>query len=141
MDTNVGPLARLGRRAGLALAIALTVVACGGGGGGGSGLGYDTAPASLDPNSPRLTALNIAFDQAHFAVPANSPFILVFENRDSVSHNVSIYQDATFAKRVFQGVLFGGPATRWYPVQALAPGTYAFKCDLHANMTGTIVAS
>jgi len=42
---------------------------------------------------------------------------------------------------VFEGVLFSGPATRWYPVPALAPGTYQFKCDLHANMTGSLVAS
>ena len=130
--------AGLGVRAGLLLGIAILAAACGGGGGG---LGYDTAPASLDPNSPQLTANSIAFDRGQLTVPANAPFVLVFENRDSVSHNVSIAQASAGGERVFEGVLFSGPATRWYPVPALAPGTYQFKCDLHANMTGSLVAS
>jgi plastocyanin len=121
----------------LALTACLALVACGGGG----GLGSDTAPASLDPNSPRLTATNMAFDRNRIEVPANAPFVLVFENADGVSHNVSVYRDAGYQQPVFQGVLFSGPATRWYPVPALAPGTYPFRCDLHANMTGVIVAS
>jgi hypothetical protein len=145
MRSTTNRIARLGPRAGqaigIALGIALTVAACGGGGAGGGGLGYEAAPASLDPNSPRLAAQNIAFDRNVVAVPANTPFVLVFENRDSVSHNVSIYQDPSYDKQSFQGVLFSGPATRWYPVPALAPGTYSFKCDLHPNMTGQIVTS
>ena len=119
------------------LGLGLLVAACSGGG----GLGYQVAPASLDPNSPTLVATNMAFDRSQLAVPANTPLILVFENHDAVSHDVSIYRDASAHERVFEGVLFSGPATRWYPVPALAPGTYVFRCDLHPNMTGTIVAS
>jgi hypothetical protein len=124
-------------RAGMLLGIALVVAACG----GGDGLGYASPPASLDPSSPTLKAVNVAFDHAQLAVPANAPFVLVFENDDSVGHNVSIYRDTAYQQRVFLGAIFSGPSTRWYPVPALAPGTYAFRCDLHANMTGTIVAS
>lgn len=106
----------------------------------GTALGYDRPPASLDPDSPTLAAEGIAFDRAELEAPAHEAFVLIFENREAVSHNVSIYADAAHSDRRFEGALFGGPATRWYPIPALAPGTYIFLCDLHPNMTGTLVA-
>jgi plastocyanin len=118
------------------LAIALLVAAC-----AGSALGFDQPPPSLDPSSPRLSANGLAFDRAELAVPAGEPFVLVFENHEAISHNVSIYADAAHQDRRFEGVLFGGPATRWYPIPALAPGTYDFLCDLHPSMLGRVVAS
>jgi plastocyanin len=121
----------------LLLGLALVVAACGGGG----GLGYASPPASLDPTSPTLHALNVAFDHPQLTVAANASFVLVFDNQDSVGHNVSIYRDSAYQYQVFQGTIFSGPSTRWYPVPALAPGTYSFRCDLHPNMSGTIVAS
>jgi plastocyanin len=117
--------------------VALAVAGCRGGG----APGYDTSPASLDPDSPRLAASGIAFDTAELRVSANRAFVLVFENREAVTHNVTIYADEARQDRRFEGVLFSGPATRWYPVPALAPGTYVFACDLHPNMTGRLVAS
>jgi plastocyanin len=117
------------------LGVVLVVAAC-----SGTALGFDRAPASLAPDSPKLAADGIAFDRARLEVPANVAFVLVFENREAVSHNVSIYADAAHSDRRFEGVLFGGPATRWYPIPALAPGSYVFVCDLHPNMTGTLVA-
>jgi plastocyanin len=104
-------------------------------------LGDDRPPASLDPSSPTLVAEGFAFDRTELDVPANRPFVLVFENRDAASHNVSIYADGAHRDRRFEGVLFGGPGIRWYPVPALAPGTYDFLCDLHPSMIGRLVAS
>ncbi len=126
---------KLGRARSAALAIMGLVAAC-----SGSALGFETAPASLAPDSPKLAASNVQFDQAEVAVPASRPFILVFENRENISHNVSVYADAALQSRVFEGVLFNGPATRWYPVPALDPGTYVFVCDLHPNMKGVLRA-
>ena len=120
----------------LLLVVALVAAGC-----AGSALGLDQAPASLDPASPKLGAIGVAFDRSELAVPANRPFVLVFENREAVSHNVSIYADSARQDRRFEGVLFGGPATRWYPVPALAPGTYEFLCDLHPSMIGRLVAA
>lgn len=117
------------------VAIGLLVAACGGGGGG---LGYDQPPASLDPGSPKLTANNIAFDTNALYVPTARPFIMVFDNQENVAHNVSIYAEAGFLTRLFEGKVFNGPGTRWYPVPALAPGTYHFRCDIHPNMAGEI---
>jgi plastocyanin len=120
----------------LALAVvALSVAACADG-----ALGYDAPPASLDPDSPRLSASAIAFDTTELSVPANRPFTVVFENRETVTHNVSIYADDARHDRRFEGVLFSGPSTRWYPVPALAPGIYIFVCDLHPSMTGRLLA-
>jgi plastocyanin len=136
-------ISRLARRAArvaatiLAAAIAASVIL---GCGGGSALGLDQPPASLDPASPRLSAEGIAYDTAELAAPANEAFVIVFENREAVSHNVSIYADNDLQDRRFEGVLFTGPATRWYPVPALAPGTYRFVCDLHPTMAGILVA-
>ena len=122
-------------------AVALAAVALLAGCGGGTGVGLESPPAGLDPESPVLVADGIAFDRVELAVEANEPFVLVFENREAVSHNVSIYADEGRSNRRFDGVLFGGPATRWYPVPALAPGTYVFVCDLHPTMRGALTAS
>jgi plastocyanin len=119
----------------VAATVALGLAGC-----GGTALGFDSPPASLDPASPHLVALDIAFDQATLTVPAGRPFVLVFDNRDGVQHNVSIYANAALEQQRFQGVLFAGPGTRWYPVPALAAGTYVFACDLHANMRGIVQA-
>lgn len=117
---------------------AAVILGCGG---GGSAAGLEVPPASLDPASPTLSAQGLAFDTTGLAVPANEAFVIVFENREAVSHNVSIYADEGLRDRRFEGVLFGGPATRWYPVPPLAPGTYVFLCDLHPTMRGTLTAS
>lgn len=118
-----------------AFVAAFAVAAC-----GSSGLGLDKAPASLDPNSPKLLANNIAFDSADVDVPANKAFILVFENAENVGHNVSIYSDAGYQTRLFEGAVFNGPATRWYPVPALGVGTWVFKCEVHPDMNGRLHA-
>jgi plastocyanin len=124
------------RPAALALTAAIAVAGC-----GGSTPAAAVPPASLDPDSPTLVAENIAFDTDELGVPANRPFTLVFENRDGASHNVAIQTSGEDLRRVFDSRPFGGPGTRWYAVPALAPGAYAFVCDLHANMTGRLVAS
>lgn len=120
----------------LTLIVAIVAAGC-----AGSALGYHRAPASLDPSSPSIAANGIQFDRSELRVQANRPFILVFENREAVDHNVSIFSDSSPRERRFEGVLFGGPATRWYPVPALAPGSYVFLCDLHPSMTGRLVAA
>lgn len=122
-------------RLGLALAAALAVAACGGG-----GLGYEVPPASFDPTSPKLFANNVAFDSADVDVPAGQPFVLVFENGESVGHNVSVYADTTYQTRLFEGAVFSGPATRWYPVPSLGAGDWIFRCDVHPDMNGRLHA-
>lgn len=119
----------------LALAAVALLAAC-----SSAALGFDQPPESLDPSSPTIGAEGVAFDRAELDVPAGRPFVLVFENREGVGHNVSIYRDPTHRDRMFEGVVFSGPGTRWYPIPALAPGAYVFLCDVHPNMTGRLVA-
>jgi plastocyanin len=123
-------------RTSLGLLLAAVIAACGGGG----ALGYAQAPASLDPNSPTVSARDIAFNTSEIDVAANAPFILVFENKDDTDHNISIYTDDSASTRTFDGVVFK-LGTRWYPVPALAPGRYYFRCDIHPDMHGHILAA
>ena len=98
------------------------------------------APATFDPASPQLTAKNNQFDPVELDVPGQSAFELVLHNDDGVQHNVSIYADAGHANRVFGGEI-ANSGTHVYHVQALAPGTYYFQCDIHPSMQGTLNAA
>ena len=123
--------------------LAVVVLGCGNGAGTNqpAALGFESPPAGLDQTSPALAAKNVAFTSTDVDVPAGTAFVLVFENRETLPHNVSIYRDAAFSDRVFEGGTFSGPGTRWYPVPALAAGVYVFRCDVHPNMTGRLHAS
>jgi plastocyanin len=117
-------------------AVALVAAAC-----GTSNAGQPAAPAaSIDPSAPAITAKDIKFVQSEVQVPAGKPFKLTFDNQESAPHNVAIYTDASAGQALFQGEIFSG-ATRVYQVPALAAGSYFFRCDVHPDMTGTIVAS
>ncbi len=52
---------------------------------------------------------------------------------------MAIYTDSSASQAKFQGDIFAG-GTRVYSVPALAAGTYYFRCDVHPDMNGTIVA-
>jgi plastocyanin len=97
-------------------------------------------PTSFDPNAPSLTATSLKFDKTELDVPGGSGFELVLHNNDSVQHNVSIYKDEGRSQRVFGGD-FANNGTHVYHVQALAPGTYYFQCDVHPDMKGVVVAA
>jgi plastocyanin len=122
--------------AGVVAAVALS--GCGGG-----AVAAQTPTASGNPAGTwiKITAGEIAFEQAAVSVAANQPFTVVFENRDAVPHNVAIFAGDTGAERPLEGTVFTGPATRWYAAPALAPGTYRFVCDVHPSMTGRLVAA
>ena len=85
-----------------------------------------------------LTAQKVAFDTSNLQVPAGKPFVIHFDNKDAIAHNVGIYQGG---KEVFTGQIVTGPTTVDYQVPALSAGSYTFHCDVHpSQMTGTLVA-
>ena len=104
------------------------------------------APASGEPgrsapagNTVTITAKDLRFSQTEVKVPADEAFDLVFDNQDGAPHNVAIYTDSTAATKVSVGEI-GGTGQRTQSVPALAAGTYFFRCDVHPDMQGTIVA-
>jgi plastocyanin len=120
-------------RGGLILILAASMLAaCTTAGAGGP------AP-SAPPGGAVVTARNTAFDSGQLAVPAGTPFQLLFDNRDGAPHNVTIFDDGA-AQPLFVGEVFAGPASRVYRVPAIPAGTYRFRCDVHLEMTGTVTA-
>ena len=123
----------------LALAtVALAAAACSTTNAGEPGTPNPSA-APANPDAIVIVADAMAFDRAEVVVPAGKPFELTFENRESPPHNVAIYTDASASKALYQGEIFSS-GTRVYAVPALEAGSYFFRCDVHPDMTGTIVA-
>lgn len=88
-----------------------------------------------------VTAQNIQFDRTSLTVPASEAFTLVFRNDDpGVPHNVAIYTDSSASSSLFTGKVFNGKAIMDYQVQAMPAGSYFFRCDVHPQMNGTLVA-
>jgi plastocyanin len=128
------------RRTFLPLAGLLLAVAAAACSGSSSSPSASSAPASADPNAPTIVAKDIKFEQSSYQVPAAKPFTLTFDNRDGAPHNIVIAKDEGFGDKVFAGEVFSGPATKPYSVPALAAGSYFFRCEVHPEMKGTLVA-
>ena len=108
-------------------------------------LGFGGVPGCTASQKADVTVC--AFDDQSFSsdrltAPAGTPFGLAFDNEDGgVPHNVAIYEDASAAQSLFVGDVVQGPATVTYDVPALDPGTYYFRCDVHPQMNGSLVAA
>src|SRR5262249_55305629 len=90
---------------------------------------------------PQVVAEHLAFEPTTIQVPAGEAFSLELVNRDSAPHNVSIYRDASASQQPFGGDVVSGPGSVVYDVPALPAGTWFFRCDVHPDMRGTIVAT
>jgi plastocyanin len=83
--------------------------------------------------------LGTAFTTPDVTAPADTPFVIAFDNQDDgILHNVAISDAA--GTEVFKGEIFAGVGTREYQVPALAAGDFTFTCTVHPNMTGTLTA-
>jgi plastocyanin len=112
--------------------LALLVAAC------STASGSLGPPPTAPPGGAVIVAHDLAFDRTRLEARAGMAFQLLVDNRDSAPHNVTIL-DANGGP-TFVGETFGGPASRTYAIPPLAAGTYRFRCDVHADMTGTLVA-
>ena len=100
--------------------------------------GTPAPTAAVDADSPVVIANAMQFETPSVTAPAGQAFALTFENRESAPHNVSIYQDSSAKQRLYEGEIFSS-GSRVYQVPALSAGSYFFRCDVHQEMTGTIV--
>lgn len=90
-----------------------------------------------------LTAERITFDKTIITVPANAEVTVVFSNKDSIPHNLAVYETRAAAREIFVGEVFSGPKTVTYRFRApVTPGTYFFRCDVHpSKMTGDFIVT
>ncbi len=86
-----------------------------------------------------ISASDIAFEQTEVTAPADVPFVIEFDNKEAVPHNVAI-NDASGAS-VIVGEIVTGPIKTTYDVPALAAGSYPFLCSVHPTMVGTLTVN
>jgi plastocyanin len=94
---------------------------------------------SANPNVVQISALGIKFEQSTVTAPVDTPFQISFDNKDAgTPHNVAIRTGDANGPEIFKGTIFSGVETRVYDVPALDAGAYAFVCDVHPTMIGTL---
>ena len=113
------------------LGLLLAVAGCG---------GSASPPPTYPPGAIVVTAENRTFDTSELVVPAESVFPLVLVNKDGDPHNIAIR-----TKQGFDGELIfrHDPITASTIVLQVGPipaGTYYFICEVHPEMTGTVLA-
>ena len=116
-------------------AVAAIAIACS----SGNAAQPSGSPAPVDPNAPVIVAQNNVFDPATLTVEAGKAFSLTLDNKDAAPHNVAIFRDASAAESISIGEIVSA-TTATQQVPALEAGEYFFRCDVHKEMTGTIVA-
>jgi plastocyanin len=97
------------------------------------------APSGPVADGPTIVAKDMKFQTTSVEVKAGTNVTVHFDNQDSAPHNVAIYTDSGAGTPVSVGqVVTSGKADQVVP--ALKAGSYFFRCDVHHDMTGTIVA-
>lgn len=89
-----------------------------------------------------VKAKGIAFLEKEIHLKADAPAVIDFDNQDKgIPHNIAIYTAEDYAQAIFTGNIASGPIRTVYEFKAPPAGTYPFKCDVHANMTGKVVVA
>jgi len=98
----------------------------------------EPVPADAVPaDAPAIQLLGNAFTPGDAVVPVGTT--VVFPNPDPEEHDV-VPMDPNFSLDLsfFSPII--EPGTGW-AFTFTVPGTYAYMCDLHANMTGTLTVA
>jgi hypothetical protein len=92
---------------------------------------------------------HLKFDRTELAAPANTPFVIAFDNRDvcapgacagqtSLAHNVAIKLGSNFIFNPLPAI-FAPVKANYFISQGLPAGTYRFLCIVHpVPMQGTL---
>jgi cytochrome c oxidase subunit 2 len=101
-----------------------------------------TSPSPAGSAAPPAATLDLAAQAINFSAqaleaPADKPFAIKFDNKDSgITHDVAI-RDAGGAL-LFNGEDVKGPGQATYNIGPLKAGTYKFICTFHADMVGDL---
>jgi len=122
----------------LVLALGLVAIAAIGAACSSSAAAQPQPSGPVAQNGPTIVAKDMAFSPTTVEIAANKNVTIHFDNQDSAPHNVAIYKDSSAAEKVSVGeIVSSSKADQVVP--ALAAGTYFFRCDVHTNMTGSLV--
>lgn len=104
--------------------------------------GEGTQPEGTGGLTSEVTAAGLVWDTEAITLAAGEPIKLEVVNDDTTIHNLSIYETPEDAQSQ-SNPLFDGPdvpagATESYEIDPLKAGEYAFICDYHVNMQGTV---
>ncbi|RXE56074.1 hypothetical protein ABH15_07765 [Methanoculleus taiwanensis] len=87
-----------------------------------------------------LSAENLAFNTSAITVPAGAEVTVNFENRDTVPHNLAVYQTPAANDPIFVGEIIDQGSTTYTFTAPEEPGIYFFRCDVHpTTMTGDFI--
>lgn len=144
MTSSIGFSLRRGVALMAAIALVALMAACspstddGGDGAAASGDATGGGTVSVTDGVVELSAADLAFDASVIEAPAGEAFTISFTNNDSAPHNVSVYTEEGGDVIVEGDVIDPGASTE-VQVEALDAGEYFFVCDIHPDMTGSVV--
>jgi plastocyanin len=98
----------------------------------------DGASGSAPATAVHLTAQRMSFGAKRLAMAAGRQVGVHLENRDDAPHNFSVYRDARFEDRIFNGDMIKGGSSETYRFESPKPGRYWFRCDAHPFMSGEV---
>jgi len=133
-------LLRRGSRFTAAIALVALMAACstpadsGADSGGNSGGGT----VAVTDGAVELSAADLAFDANVIQAPAGEAFTISFTNNDTAPHNVAVYVEQG-GDEIVKGEVINEGQTVEVEVPALDAGEYFFVCDVHPDMTGSVV--
>ena len=108
-----------------------------GGGGEATAAEGEHAEGGESSGGPSISAEGVQFDTDTLEFPAGEETELVFNNADTVEHNVAIYESEGGAE-IFVGDIIPGGQETTYSIPAMDEGEYYFQCDVHPAMKGTV---
>lgn len=106
--------------------------------GHGEEAGHGPGPQPPPAAGTSVTASGTAFDTQELALTAGETAEIEFVNEDTVPHNISIYEDDSADRAIFEGELITDDSTTYSFDVPDKPGDAYFQCDVHPNMNGTV---
>jgi len=117
--------------------LTISLAACGGG---------EEAAAPAHESETGAQAVDIvskavAFDKSEIRVASGQEITIRHDNQDEgVVHNIAIYKTSEAQDLIAGTELEPGPVEQELVVEALEPGEYFYRCDLHpTQMTGVLI--